>query len=198
MEYLTKICNKCNKTKTIQDFAKRKGIGDGYRPVCKLCIYKDKSSWIKANKDRIRRLHRIWYNSLSAEKRKKYNDLKKIWREDKNPSAAKASSDRHYRNNKEKRLRQTSAWKKANPGLHNFHSATRRARIYNATPKWANLKAIKNIYLKAAKLTKETGIQYEVDHIVPLAGKNVCGLHIHSNLQIISKIENVIKGTKWE
>ena len=58
------------------------------------------------------------------------------------------------------------------------------------TPPWANKTAIKQIYQEAKRMTAETGIQYEVDHIFPLRGQLVCGLHIETNLRIISRTEN--------
>jgi hypothetical protein len=41
-----------------------------------------------------------------------------------------------------------------------------------------------------------TGFEWHVDHVLPLAGKDVCGLHVWSNLRVIPKIENLRKGAK--
>lgn len=76
-------------------------------------------------------------------------------------------------------------------------SGLRRARKANAAVKWANQEAIKEIYDQAAKVSKETGIKHHVDHIVPISGRNVCGLHVENNLQIITERENLRKGNKW-
>lgn len=60
-------------------------------------------------------------------------------------------------------------------------------------PCWANADAIEAMYKAARRLSLETGIQYDVDHIVPLKGKNVCGLHVEYNLQIITHTKNMKK-----
>jgi hypothetical protein len=70
-----------------------------------------------------------------------------------------------------------------------FVTAKRRATQLNATPKWANLEKIKDIYIKCP-----TG--YHVDHIYPLQGKNSCGLHVENNLQYLPAKENLSKGNK--
>ena len=68
------------------------------------------------------------------------------------------------------------------------------------TPKWLSWKQqdnIDNFYIQARKKTKLTGNMYHVDHIVPLQGENVCGLHVPWNLQILTAYENQSKGNKF-
>jgi len=64
-------------------------------------------------------------------------------------------------------------------------------------PPWADRAAIRKFYAEAIRLTKETGIPHEVDHIIPLKGKTVCGLHVETNLQVIPKTMNQAKRNKF-
>ena len=72
--------------------------------------------------------------------------------------------------------------------------ATRRRRYVS----WANVEAIAALYARAALLTRETGRSHVVDHIIPLKGSTVSGLHVESNLRIIERSENARKSNKWE
>ena len=71
-----------------------------------------------------------------------------------------------------------------NRGKRCVWQALRRAAKLNATPSWVDYDAIHEIYVNAAMLSMT------VDHVVPLKGKNVCGLHVPWNLQLMSKAEN--------
>jgi hypothetical protein len=68
--------------------------------------------------------------------------------------------------------------------------AKRRAAKKLATPIWADIKEIEKIYKLARQKTIKSGMSWEVDHIVPLSSKLVCGLHVSWNLQVIPITEN--------
>lgn len=75
-----------------------------------------------------------------------------------------------------------------------------RKRFINekATPKWADLSRIAEVYETMRKMNEVGGGKYEVDHIYPLRGKLVSGLHVHNNLQILTAAENLSKGNKHD
>ncbi len=103
-----------------------------------------------------------------------------------NTKAARAARPDHYR-------AVNKAWRAANRGLKNAAESRRYALKKQAMPAWADVAAIKAIYLEAARLTRETGVQHDVDHIYPLQGVTVCGLHVANNLQVLTHLENVRK-----
>lgn len=80
-------------------------------------------------------------------------------------------------------------WKKDNRVSYNAYLASRKKRVRLATPKWANLNIIRKFYLECPK-------GFHVDHIIPLNGKEVSGLHVISNLQYLPAIENLRKSNK--
>lgn len=75
--------------------------------------------------------------------------------------------------------------------------ALRQHRLKQATPQWADSAAIHAVYQTALLISEQTGIKQHVDHIVPIQGKNVCGLHVHYNLRVIPAAENGSKGNRF-
>lgn len=65
------------------------------------------------------------------------------------------------------------------------------------TPPWADKNEIKQVYEEAKRLTTETGIIHNVDHIIPLKHPLVCGLHVKENLRVVTREENYKKNNKF-
>ncbi len=76
------------------------------------------------------------------------------------------------------------------------HSRKRKVVIRRATPPWADLDAIA-IYSKAREQRRRTGIAHCVDHIIPLQGKLVCGLHVETNLRVVTSSANSRKHNRF-
>lgn len=145
---------------------------------------------------------------------KAYERVKK-WRAA-NPGArtkeAKAYREKYPEKAREKALK----WKRANPEKAAqvskktrqknrsrviANKAIYRATKYSRTPNWLTEDdrwMIREIYALAVLRTKMLGFPWHVDHIIPLRGKNVCGLHVPRNLQVIPGVENTRKNNKFE
>jgi hypothetical protein len=98
----------------------------------------------------------------------------------------------------EKRVYQ-KAWKDANQIWVRADTKARRRKHRDATPPWLTRKQkaeIRQLYQIAITMTKTTGERYVVDHIVPLRGESVCGLHVPWNLRVITQDENLKKSNK--
>lgn len=81
--------------------------------------------------------------------------------------------------------------RKANPARYRANKLERAARVLRATPPWVNKKQLSKIY-------KACPIGYHVDHIIPIKGKNVSGLHVPWNLQYLSPAKNFRKNNRLE
>jgi hypothetical protein len=106
----------------------------------------------------------------------------------------------YYLKNKGAELEKAKVWAKGNSGVRNSITAKRRASKLQATPSWLSEKdqtQIKRIYTACTNVTERTGKSHHVDHIVPLQGENVCGLHVPWNLAIIPASMNLSKSNKF-
>ena len=90
-------------------------------------------------------------------------------------------------------------WKSRNQLQVLADNKVRRRKHQQATPPWLTRRQkteIRHIYQIAITMTKTTGEQYVVDHIVPLRSEVVCGLHVPWNLRVITQEENLAKSNK--
>lgn len=121
---------------------------------------------------------------------------------------------RRYLSDKQCVVERVSRWNRLNPDKHggyvkkwnasnkhviNEGRRRRQAAEIMATPVWlvaADLEAMRKIYKHAIEQQTAHGVKFHVDHIVPLQGNIVCGLHVPWNLQVIPAHENQIKHNK--
>jgi hypothetical protein len=171
-------CKSCGEIKPFSDYPKKKDCRDGIKPTCKVCFNKSRPSRAGCPKAAA-------YNKEYA-KTREY-----VWCSDRKEYAA-----RRYAEKKEELLAQNRAWREANPDKNRAKEARRRARKLQATPDWlegTHLAHIKRTYKLATLMEEISGDKYHVDHIVPLQGKNVCGLHVPWNLQVLRADLNLSK-----
>jgi hypothetical protein len=92
-----------------------------------------------------------------------------------------------YRKNVESERLRSIAKRKSNQHYYQMKCAERRLKIKQQTPDWPTRKNIPLVYLASKRLN------LEVDHVVPINSKFVCGLHVWENLQLLSRSENARK-----
>lgn len=106
-----------------------------------------------------------------------------------------------YAEQKRVKIREiASRWQRNNKGKVNANTALRHAAKMQRTPKWLTKEEkihIRCLYQVAAMRSQESGQEWHVDHIVPLQGENVSGLHVPWNLQILPAVENMSKGNRY-
>jgi len=119
------------------------------------------------------------------------------WR-DADPSrkavGAEKALEYYYRDletNREKARLRRLEWYAKNPDRAIFAARVRRDKIAQQMPSWADRKAINEIYRKA----RELGLT--VDHVIPLRNPLVSGLHVESNLSLVSRSENCSKSNSF-
>lgn len=176
-ERKNKSCRKCGVTKELTLFKTASTCVDGYRHTCKEC----------ANKRT---------NELLSSRREEENKKRHRWVLE-NPEKRKHISKKYYENNKDKQELLRKAWRVKNIEKARAQVSARRKRVQIATPKWAEISEIEQVYLEAQRYTKTTGILHTVDHIIPLRGKLVSGLHVKENLQVLPYSENYSKSARF-
>lgn len=115
----------------------------------------------------------------------------------------KECNNKHTRENKHKykqtHLKSQKKYYQNNRGYYRYQLSKYRSCKLYATPQWLSSSQIKDIiqiYKDAKSLEWLNNEPIHVDHIIPLQGKNVCGLHVPWNLQLLTASKNFSKGNK--
>lgn len=160
-------CRSCLVVKDLSSF-------EGNRSTCKKC--RSARCYQLADKDQAKARHKKW----REKNKEKHNSSGRKWK--------KENIEKHRAYNK--------AWAKSNPDKVKEKDHKRRAAKIKAIPKWFDKDKCAEVYRACEELNSKGVERYEVDHIVPLQGSNVCGFHVHYNLRVVTMSENRSKGNK--
>lgn len=170
---MLKVCSKCKIGRPLDDFHAQRGGRFNKRADCKTCNNSRAKKYAEDNKDKVLE-RKAEYRANNKEKHKKWNDAR-------DKDSLKASY---------KKYREANRPKRANA------QAKRRAIKNSATPSWYSELddfVLQEAYNLASDRKKSTGFDWQVDHMIPLQARNVCGLQVWNNFQVIPAILNRLK-----
>lgn len=200
-----KPCGKCKKIRPIEDFSEAQLNWSGWCIDCKREL--DSEIYYKNSDYRKEQASNYYYDNIEKAKennksyREKNKEILKLKAKEYVNNNRDSILEKHriyYQNNRDRILSYVSEYNKIYRGEANARNSKYRSSRLQSCPKWADRKKIKEIYKEAKRITKETGIIHVVDHIIPLRGRLVSGLHVHENLQIIPFVDNCIKSNKFK
>lgn len=137
---------------------------------CLECVRACTKRWQSKNRDASSENTRIW-RLENAEKDKEYKK-------------------KYNKENSAAILLKNKAWREKNPDKWRKSQRIAMAKRRSHKPKWVDNKELREIYNNCPE-------GYQVDHIIPVNGKNVCGLHVPSNLQYLTEKENRLKSNSF-
>lgn len=145
---------------------------------CKRCVAVVSKAYRQANKERIAAQKKAWVIA--------------------NRDHVRNLERRYAVTNAENKTIARKKWAKQNPDKDRAAKAANRADRIMRVPVWADRERIKAYYSVCAFFNEVNGYaKYHVDHIIPLNGKTVSGLHVHNNLQVIPAVDNLRKGARY-
>lgn len=173
-------CTKCKQTLPFEAFSKNSQKKRGYQYFCKHCSTSNNKEWKLNNPEMVKQAHKRDYDKNREER---IATAIKCWA---NRDPEDRAAYRRYR-------------RSTNP---NIRTQERQSYFERSkrSPKWLSSlhrKEIEDTYLLRDEVKLLTGDDYHVDHIIPLRGKNVCGLHVPWNLQVLPADINMSKSNHY-
>jgi hypothetical protein len=188
-----KRCVTCGEEKSFGEFYKRPDSPDGFRNDCKECRKALSNRIYLRDPEQQKAQRRDYY------RRQKSLDpeycVKKYWAD---VERSRELNRLYYQRDRKKRIEKSVAYAKANSAKANATKKKYKLAKKKACPPWVYSSRelcgqIMYFYEEAQRLASETGVVYHVDHIIPLQGETVCGLHVPWNLQVLTASENCSK-----
>ena len=178
-------CTKCGEDKTLSEFYARKDRTKTSVSWCKKCVGAYRKKYYEVNAQKRKK--------CAAAYKKRNPEKVKIWSagyRDRRSDHISEKNRRWYEKNKQHRNFKSREFYSANK--HRWYGYELKRKMATVTPPWADADKIALIYSMARKYG------FEVDHVVPIQSKLVCGLHVWENLQLLSPSENRKKlNVRW-
>ena len=183
-------CSLCKVDKPESEFRVRASTGN-LRKDCKQCCRVRQDAWDRKNSDKVKAYKKAYArkpeNREASRIRDKATDRTEI-------------NKRYNAGHRKEIAARNAAWKAANPWKFREYWTNRRAAKLERTPAWFG-ETDGFIVEEAAHLAmlreRVTGFRWEIDHVIPLRGKLVSGLHIGVNLAVIPRVANRSKYNKF-
>lgn len=180
----SKSCTSCKNVKPLSGFVRNKNTPDGFHKWCKDCLREGKRRSYLKKKAQYNAKSRAYFK----ENRAQVLAINAKWRNE-NPELMSQYVAKYRGSEKGKATRRIDNRKRYESGYRKAWNFVRRRGIEKATPDWVDRKQLVEFF-------KNRPQGYHVDHIVPLRGKNVCGLNVPWNLQYLPASENLRKSNK--
>ncbi len=177
-----KVCSDCGELKELGEFSKNLQGRAKKRPYCRQC---EKQRGVRSKRHPVtvteKRCNICGVTKGAGEFNRRSYDVTGLQH---NCRACASSESRKHA--------------KDNPDMKNANNAKRRAAKLNRMMPWGCEEEIRALYAEAQRLQGETGKAHHVDHVLPLQGVLVSGLHIPSNLQVLSATDNLSKNNHYD
>jgi len=197
-----KVCTGCGEAKPKSEFIKRAKSKDGLGHRCKHCRQVQWEIYKKSNSEKIKQYYidnreaackksKLWREN---NKERYANQMKNYY--EKNKELLKQRTIDWTKQNKSRKKTTDKRWRESNPEKYSASMKRYKVSKKNRTPSWLTSEQhdqIESFYEAAFAFRIFTGLEYHVDHIVPLQGKTVSGLHVPANLQVLQSSDNLKK-----